>query len=136
MARTKVSKPTSNNHIESHSSSAAKSSKAETERGEAPASGNSNLLHNSEGEGHKSKLTGDAGNGAHPGAEKNPEVSEKVKELVRLAQEQGYLTYNDINESLPENLSTPEHIEEILLQLRNLDVEIVDQAEVDRVKQV
>jgi RNA polymerase primary sigma factor len=62
------------------------------------------------------------------------EVAEKVKDLVRLAQEQGYLTYNDINEALPENLATPEELDEILLQLRNLDVEIVDQAEVDRIK--
>src|SRR5690242_15085199 len=35
-----------------------------------------------------------------------PELAEKIKELVRLYQEQGYLTYNDINESLPENFST------------------------------
>ena len=62
------------------------------------------------------------------------ELAEKIKELVRLSQEQGYLTYNDINESLPDNLSTPEQIEEIILQLRNLEIEIVDQAEVDRVK--
>jgi len=61
-------------------------------------------------------------------------VTEKVKELVRLAQEQGYLTYNDLNEALPDNQATPAEIEEVLLQLRNLDVEIVDQAEVDRIK--
>jgi RNA polymerase primary sigma factor len=64
-----------------------------------------------------------------------PELAEKIKELVRLAQEQGYLTYNDINEALPDNLSTPEEVEEIIIQLRNLEIEIVDQAEVDRVKQ-
>jgi RNA polymerase primary sigma factor len=64
----------------------------------------------------------------------SPLVTEKVKELVRLAQEQGYLTYNDLNEALPDNTATPDEIEEILLQLRSLDVEIVDQAEVDRVK--
>jgi RNA polymerase primary sigma factor len=64
-----------------------------------------------------------------------PELAEKIKELVRLAQEQGYLTYNDINETLPDNLSSPEQVEEIIIQLRNLEIEIVDQAEVDRVKQ-
>jgi RNA polymerase primary sigma factor len=63
------------------------------------------------------------------------EVAEKIKELVRLAQEQGYLTYNDINEVLPDSMAAPEEIEEIIIQLRNLEVEIVDQAEVDRVKQ-
>jgi RNA polymerase primary sigma factor len=63
------------------------------------------------------------------------ELAEKIKELVRLAQEQGYLTYGDINEALPENLITPEDLDEIYIKLRNLEVEIVDQAEVDRIKQ-
>jgi len=54
--------------------------------------------------------------------------------LVRLAHEQGYLTYNDINEILPENLAAPEELEDILIQLRHLEVEIVDPAEVDRIK--
>ena len=63
------------------------------------------------------------------------ELTEKVKELLRLAQEQGYLTYNDINDALPDNIITPEDLDEIYIKLRSLDVEIVDQAEVDRVKQ-
>src|SRR5882724_1639658 len=63
------------------------------------------------------------------------ELAEKIKELVRLAQEQGYLTYNDINEVLPENIAAPEDLDEVLIKLRSLEVEIVDQAEVDRVKQ-
>src|SRR6266516_1297297 len=44
----------------------------------------------------------------------SPELMGKIKELVRLSQEQGYLTYNDINELLPDNLSAPEDIEEII----------------------
>ena len=62
------------------------------------------------------------------------ELGEKIKELVRLAQEQGYLTYNDINDTLPGGLTTPDELDEIYTKLRGLDVEIVDQAEVDRVK--
>ena len=63
------------------------------------------------------------------------DLTEKVKELVRLAQEQGYLTYGDINDTLPDNIVTPEDLDEIYSKLRNLEIEIVDQAEVDRVKQ-
>ncbi len=63
------------------------------------------------------------------------DLTEKIKELVRLAQEQGYLTYTDINDALPENVVTAEDLDEIYSKLRNLEVEIVDQAEVDRVKQ-
>src|SRR6516225_10052974 len=58
------------------------------------------------------------------------QLAEKIKELVRLAQEQGYLTYSDITEALPEALITPEDLDEIYIKLRNLEVEIVDQAEV------
>jgi RNA polymerase primary sigma factor len=62
-------------------------------------------------------------------------LAEKIKELVRLAQEQGYLTYGDVNDALPENITTAEELEEVCAKLRNLEIEIVDQAEVDRVKQ-
>ena len=63
------------------------------------------------------------------------DLSAKIKELVRLAQEQGYLTYNDINDALPESVTSPEELDEIYIKLRNLEVEIVDAAEVDRIKQ-
>jgi RNA polymerase primary sigma factor len=63
------------------------------------------------------------------------ELNEKIKELVRLAQEQGYLTYGDINDALPDTVISAEELDEIYIKLRNLEVEIVDQAEVDRVKQ-
>src|SRR4051812_887347 len=68
-------------------------------------------------------------------ANKAAEIAEKIKELVRLAQEQGYLTYGDVNDALPDTVVTAEELDEIYIKLRNLDVEIVDQAEVDRVKQ-
>jgi RNA polymerase primary sigma factor len=63
------------------------------------------------------------------------EIPQKIKELVHLAHEQGYLTYSDINDALPEGLIGPEDLDEIYVKLRNLEVEIVDQAEVDRIKQ-
>jgi RNA polymerase primary sigma factor len=61
-------------------------------------------------------------------------VADKIKELVRLAREQGRLTYGDIDEVLSEN-SSPDEMDEIFAKLRALDVEVVDQADVDRVKQ-
>jgi RNA polymerase primary sigma factor len=75
---------------------------------------------------------GNGASAATPEA-KAAEIAEKVKELVRLAQEQGYLTYNDINDVLPDSVVTAEELDDIYIKLRNLEVEIVDQAEVDRV---
>ena len=69
-----------------------------------------------------------------PQIDSDAEFSGKIKELVRLAQEQGHLTYNDISEALPENAIVPEKLDQIFIKLRSLEIEIVDQAEVDRVK--
>jgi RNA polymerase primary sigma factor len=69
-----------------------------------------------------------------PQIDLDAELSGKIKELVRLAQEQGHLTYNDISEALPENAIVPEKLDQIFIKLRSLEIEIVDQAEVDRVK--
>ncbi|HUC83884.1 MAG TPA: RNA polymerase sigma factor RpoD [Candidatus Acidoferrales bacterium] len=61
-------------------------------------------------------------------------LSDKVKELVRLAHEQGQLTFEDVNEVLTEEYSTPAHLDQVFAKLRELEIEVVDAAEVDRVK--
>ncbi|NOS69037.1 MAG: RNA polymerase sigma factor RpoD [Verrucomicrobia bacterium] len=59
------------------------------------------------------------------------DLTETVKTLLHLAQEHGYVTYDDINDVLPDGLN-PEDLDELFTKLRGLDVEIVDQAEVQR----
>jgi len=60
------------------------------------------------------------------------DLAETVKTLLHLSQEHGYITYDDINDILPDNLS-PEDLDALLTKLRGLDVEIVmDQAEAER----
>jgi RNA polymerase primary sigma factor len=78
---------------------------------------------------------GSPANGENIKIQSGLDLTEKIKELVRLAQEQGYLTYSDINDALPDAVVTSDELDEIYIKLRNLEVEIVDQAEVDRVKQ-
>ena len=63
------------------------------------------------------------------------DLTEKVKDLLRLAKEQGHLTYDDVNDALPDDIVTPEDLDKVLTKLRNLEVEIIDPAEVDRAKQ-
>ena len=65
---------------------------------------------------------------------RNDFIAEKIKELVQLAQEQGHLTFCDIQEVLPDGVASPEDLEEIHHKLHNLEIEIVDQAEVDRIR--
>ncbi len=73
------------------------------------------------------------GNGATPApAQPTADLTETIKTLLHLAQEHGYVTYDDINDVLPENLS-PDDLDALLTKLRGLDVEIVmDQAEAER----
>lgn len=63
-------------------------------------------------------------------------IQEKVRELIRLAKEQGYLTLEDIEEHLPEGFNNPEHIDAIISQLRGVEIEIIEASDVDRVKEV
>src|SRR5882724_2993496 len=61
------------------------------------------------------------------------DLTETIKQLLHIQQENGYVTYDDINDVLPDNLS-PDDLDELYTKLRTLDIEIVDQAEVDRAK--
>ena len=78
-------------------------------------------------------------NGEAPVMPATPEaalvLAEKLKELVRLAQEQGRLTFNDISDVLPEAIAGSDQMDEIFAKLQELEIEIVDPAEVDREKQ-
>src|SRR5258706_5930696 len=70
------------------------------------------------------------------GAQSTADLTETIKTLVHLAQEHGYVTYDDINDVLPDNLS-PDDLDALLCKLRSLDVEIVmDQAEAERSERV
>jgi len=55
-----------------------------------------------------------------------------VKDLLRLAKEQGHLTHDDLNDALPTNLVTPADLDQVLTKLRTLEIEIINPAEVDR----
>ncbi len=64
------------------------------------------------------------------------EVQEKIRELIKLAKEQGYLTFDDLNEALPENVSDPDEMDAIMNRLRGLEIDIIDASDVDRLKDV
>ncbi len=63
-------------------------------------------------------------------------LQDKVRELIRLAKEQGYITYEDLDEHLPEGVSDPDHLDVIISQLRGVEIEIIEASDVDRVKEV
>ncbi|MGA2544046.1 MAG: RNA polymerase sigma factor RpoD [Verrucomicrobiota bacterium] len=66
----------------------------------------------------------------------SPVIVEKIKELLRIAQDQGYLTYDDINDALPDEVVTPEVLDAIYSKLRGFEVEIVEAPDLERPKPV
>jgi RNA polymerase primary sigma factor len=64
-----------------------------------------------------------------------PERQERLRDLVKLAKDQGYLTWDDLNEAIPESVNNPEELEAIIMFLRNLEIDVIDASEVDRYKQ-
>lgn len=65
----------------------------------------------------------------------SPQQQQKVEELVALAREQGYITYEEINEVLPMSFDSAEQIDQVLIFLSGLDIQILNQAEVERQKE-
>ncbi|MHA3775080.1 RNA polymerase sigma factor RpoD [Verrucomicrobiota bacterium sgz303538] len=63
-----------------------------------------------------------------------PDVQEKLRELIKLAKEQGYLTFDDLNEALPEGMNDPDEMETIMNRLRSMEIDVIDASDVDRYK--
>jgi RNA polymerase primary sigma factor len=96
------------------------------------ANGKSKHTASSIAEAEKRLQNGHAHAPANAPAQPSVDLTETIKTLLHLAQEHGYITYDDINDVLPDNLS-PDDLDALLTKLRGLDVEIVmDQAEAER----
>lgn len=63
------------------------------------------------------------------------EVQKKLEELVALAKDQGFITYEEINEILPMSFDTPEQIDQVLIFLTGMDIQVLNQADVERQKE-
>src|SRR6266478_1227048 len=71
---------------------------------------------------------------AAPGARSQVvDLTQTIKTLVQLAREQGHVTYDDINDILPDGLS-PDDLDELYTKLRDLDIEVVEHAEIEKPK--
>jgi RNA polymerase primary sigma factor len=61
------------------------------------------------------------------------DFNETIKTLLHLAREHGHLTYDDINDVLPDGVSSDD-LDDLYTKLRSLDIDIVDRGEVERTK--
>ena len=64
----------------------------------------------------------------------HPEIQARLRTLIRLAKEQDYLTYDDLNEALPMDCLNPDLIEQVFDRLQAMEFTVIDQAEVEKYK--
>ncbi len=60
---------------------------------------------------------------------------QKIDELVQIAKDQGFITYEEINDILPMNFDSPDQIDQVLIFLGGMDIQILNQAEVEKQKE-
>ncbi|NCD34084.1 MAG: RNA polymerase sigma factor RpoD [Spartobacteria bacterium] len=58
----------------------------------------------------------------------------KIRELTQLAKEKGFVTFDDVNDALPESMISPEECDNIILLLRNMSVTVLKSEAVDEFK--
>ena len=59
----------------------------------------------------------------------NPRKMREVKALIALGRKKAFLTYEEVNDHLPEGVTSPERIDEILMLFDELGIEVVDAPE-------
>ncbi|AIG03370.1 RNA polymerase sigma factor RpoD [Pseudomonas fluorescens] len=52
----------------------------------------------------------------------------RIKELIVLGREQGYLTYAEVNDHLPEDISDPEQVEDIIRMINDMGINVFEAA--------
>ncbi len=53
---------------------------------------------------------------------------EKVKQLINLGKEKGYLTYEEVNDLLPPDIVSSDQIDDLMMMFGEMDIEVVDAA--------
>src|ERR1043165_65818 len=53
----------------------------------------------------------------------------KIRKLIDLGKERGYLTYTEVNEAVPREGSTPEELDSVMSMLGDMDIEVVESIE-------
>src|SRR2546430_8904052 len=55
----------------------------------------------------------------------------KIRKLIDLGKERGYLTYTEVNEAVPREGSTTEELDSVMSMLGDMDIEVVESMDED-----
>src|SRR6478735_6875044 len=50
----------------------------------------------------------------------------RIKELIARGKEQGYLTYAEVNDHLPEDISDPDQVEDIIQMINDMGIRVFE----------
>ena len=58
----------------------------------------------------------------------NSQQQSRLKELISRGKEQGYLTYAEVNDHLPDDISDPEQVEDIIRMINDMGIKVFETA--------
>ena len=58
----------------------------------------------------------------------NSQQQSRLKELISRGKEQGYLTYAEVNDHLPDDISDPEQVEDIIRMINDMGIKVFESA--------
>src|SRR5437660_11611251 len=58
-------------------------------------------------------------------------IDDGLKALIESGKEKGFLTYDQVNDHLPDDDTNPEKIDQILILLEDQGIELIDEAEAE-----
>ena len=56
----------------------------------------------------------------------SPQQTSRIKDLIALGREQGYLTYAEVNDHLPEEISEPDQVEDIIQMINDMGIRVFE----------
>ena len=56
----------------------------------------------------------------------SPQQTSRIKDLIALGREQGYLTYAEVNDHLPEEISEPDQVEDIIQMINDMGIHVFE----------
>ena len=52
-----------------------------------------------------------------------------LKRLIDIGKDKGYITYEELNDDLPSNIISSEHIDDVMMMFEELDIMVIDEAD-------
>jgi len=58
----------------------------------------------------------------------NEQQQSRLKQLITKGREQGFLTYAEVNDHLPQNIADPDQVEDIIGMINDMGITVSEQA--------